>query len=303
VAWRQPSEFFRRYPITVERVRAAIVAAGYPAGGPPRGGPPAVVVLPQPGNPGILGTGRPVIGGRYFPEMHAAGVYAHPRAEVTAATVGHELAHAAGHAGHDAAFYAALEGIHRARGTPTWAARMVEEEGRYAFPESWRGGEWRARPSVGKSLGKSGMSVETGRWLYVDQNGQTWRVEDTAKSSGIGSTAWAGSDLRWVGSIGRAAYGMYESGAFFDELGIGVWFRAPSEHALEARIDGFAETHAPRSEPKQAPPSPAPKTEAGPGEPDGRPTGGSPTPQTSGGGGGTLLLVGAAAVVAWLLIA
>ena len=130
---REPAVIFRRYPITAERVRRALAESGQPTDGPPRGGTPAVVVLPQPGDAPL-----PVIGGRYFPELHACAVYEHPRRELTDATICHEIVHAAGHMRHDAAFYEALERLHRAMRTPPRAAREVERAGRYAFPASWR---------------------------------------------------------------------------------------------------------------------------------------------------------------------
>ena len=153
----------------------------------------------------------------------------------------------------------------------------------------------------GPSRARHRVSGSEGQSTYVDRNGQVWRIEDTAVSSGLGSTAWAGRELRWVGRIGKAAYGAHEVGRLYDELRIGVEFRAPAEYAIEAKIERFAELHEPLPASDQTPPPPKSKPPLSP------PTYGPPEPSTpprppQGGGTGTVLLVGAAAVVAWALL-
>lgn len=110
---------------------------------------------------GIVETKNPrLIGGRFFPRERAILVYRNQDAEVTGATIAHELAHWANYVfrcgsvprthktsarcnyvgQHDREFYRLLEIVHRELGVSTKAARAVE--GRYAYPKHWNRANW-----------------------------------------------------------------------------------------------------------------------------------------------------------------
>lgn len=107
---------------------------------------------------GVIEGGGHRIAGRFFPSRNAILILRNDDAELTAATINHEKAHAleyqlhcggtapthrsrCGYRGqHDASFYKTLEMIHRRTGISLPAARRVE--GFYRIPKRWHAHAW-----------------------------------------------------------------------------------------------------------------------------------------------------------------